>query len=182
MKRAAARAFFAIAATTTAGALFLAAAFVLSGGPPPTQPSDIRLVRLDAMQPNEVVLVKAKELSGLDRLANAQRERTHQTLWSPRSRPAGMPVFIVRTSDDDVHAFLGVDPRTGCDLEYDSRRVAGSIVFVDVCHGSGYDLSGRPTRGPGSWHLDELVLHIRDGFVFADVHKIIAGGIAIPGY
>lgn len=133
------------------------------------------------MQPHEVVLVKAKELTGLDRFANAERERTHQTIWSSRSRPAGMPVFIVRTNDD-VHAFLGVDPRTGCDLEYDGRPVAGSIVFVDVCHGSAYDLSGRPTRGPGSWYLDELVLHIRNGFVFAEVHKVIAGGVALPGY
>jgi nitrite reductase/ring-hydroxylating ferredoxin subunit len=128
-----------------------------------------------------VVRITVKELVGLDRLANAERERGHMTLWGPRSRPAGMPIFLVREKDDGVHAFLGVDPRTGCELvdkTFGSGLVEAS-AFMDSCHGTTYDVSGRPTNGPGIWFLDELVLHVRSGVVYAEPHKVIAGGVAV---
>jgi hypothetical protein len=151
---------------------------------PSAQPGgtdEIGLVRLEILRPNEVVRLTVKELSGLDRLANAERERGHMTLWGPRSRPAGMPIFLVRAEGDGVHAFLGVDPRTGCELE-DKTGGSGSDsanAFVDTCHGTAYDRAGRPRSGPGMWSLDELVLRVRDGIVYALPHKVIAGGVAI---
>jgi hypothetical protein len=176
-----ARLFFALAAVAAAGVIVLAVAFALGPNARPGPGADeVALVRVEDLRLNEVTHLTVKELSGLDRLANSERERGHMTLWGPRSRPAGMPVFLVR-ADNGVRAFLGVDPRTGCELEdrIHGRAVVGdAFAFVDVCHGTGYDMSGRPTRGPGMWFLDELVLHIRSGIVYAAPHEVIAGGVA----
>jgi hypothetical protein len=54
-----------------------------------------------------------------------------------------------------------------------------AVAFMDSCHGTVYDLRGRPTSGPGMWFLDELVLHVRSGVVYAERHKVIAGGVAV---
>ena len=152
----------------------------------PTQPpgesaDDVGLIRLESLRMNDVVRLTRAEFSGLDRLANTERERGHMALWGPRARPAGMPIYLVRGSDDDVRAFLGVDPRTGCDL---AEKTYGSgpveiFAFEDVCHGTIYDVSGRPTSGPGMWFLDKLVLQVRSGIVYAERHKVIAGGVAV---
>jgi len=180
MTRRLARLFFMTAATALASALLVAVAFTL--GPqtlPGRSPDEIALIRLEALQSNVVVRLEVKELSGLDRLANAEREREHMTLWGPRSRPKGMPVFLINLGDG-VRAFLGVDPRTGCELEDKTggRRFIDAAAFIDVCHGTAYDLSGRPTRGPGMWFLDELVLHVRAGVVYVETRHILAGGVA----
>jgi hypothetical protein len=175
------RLFFAVSAAAAASVIAVAVVFVLGPTPQPGPLDEIGLVRLDTLGPNKVVRLTVKELSGLDRLANAERERGHMSLWGPRSRPAGMPIFVVRAEGDGVHAFLGVDPRTGCELEdktYGSAAV-DTFAFMDVCHGTIYDLSGRPTSGPGMWFLDELVLHVRAGIVYAEPHKVIAGGLAV---
>jgi nitrite reductase/ring-hydroxylating ferredoxin subunit len=178
-----ARLFFVSSATAAAGAILLAVVFALG---PTTAPSprteEIALVRLETLRPNTVVRLTVKELAGLDALANAERERAHQSLWGPRSRPAGMPVFVVRVGDG-VHAFLGVDPRTGCELDDKTgeRGATPAAAFVDRCHGTAYDLTGRPTRGPGLWFLDELVLQVRGGVVYAVPHRVTAGGVATPG-
>lgn len=179
MSRRLIRASFALSALAAAGAIVVAVAFALGPSAQPSGSNEIGLVRLEALRPNEVVRITVKELSGLDRLANAERERGHMTLWRPRSRPAGMPIFVVRARDDGVHAFLGVDPRTGCELEDKTGVGVPDASFVDMCHGTAYDLSGRPTRGPGMWFLDELVLHVRAGIVYAEPHKVIAGGLAV---
>ena len=180
MSRRLARLFFVSATTALASALLVAVAFTL--GPqtlPGRSPNEIALVRFEDVQPNVVVRLEVKELSGLDRLANAEREQEHMTLWGPRSRPQGMPVFVVG-ANEGVRAFLGVDPRTGCELEDRTgggHRIIGA-AFIDVCHGTAYDSSGRPTRGPGMWFLDELVLHVRAGVVYAETRHIVAGGVA----
>lgn len=180
MSRRSARLFFVAAATAAGSALVLAAAFTLGPAVPAGRSSDaIPLIGVDAIQPDRVVQLEVKEMVGLDALANAQRERGHMTLWGPRSRPQGMPVFVV-DGGDGVHAFLGVDPRTGCALEDKTggRARIGEIAFVDVCHGTAYDRFGRPIRGPGMWLLDELVLQVRGGVVYAVPHRVIAGGVA----
>jgi hypothetical protein len=177
-----ARLLFAVSAVLASG--LFAVAIVLTLGPtrPPGEAADeVGLIRLESLQTNEVVRMSRMEFAGLDRLANAERERGHMTLWGPRSRPAGMPIFVVRGTADAVRAFLGVDPRTGCELTdktYGSGA-AETFAFQDVCHGTTYDLSGRPTSGPGMWFLDELVLQIRAGVVFAERHKVVAGGVAV---
>lgn len=181
MSRRALRLFFVAAAAGAASAVIVAAAFVLGPAVPPGRSSDaIPLIGIDAIPPNGVAQVEVKELAGLDALANAQRERAHMTLWGPRSRPQGMPVFVVADDGDGVRAFLGVDPRTGCALadKTAGRARVGEIAFVDVCHGTAYDRFGRPIRGPGMWLLDELVLQVRGGIVYAVPHRVIAGGVA----
>ena len=180
MSRHVTRVFLALTATAAASVIALAVAMTLGPSAQPSQSDDIGLVRLETLRPNEVVRLTVKELAGLDRLANAERERGHMTLWGPRSRPAGMPIFLVLAKDDGVRAFLGVDPRTGCELQ-DTTEGSGAEfanAFVDACHGTAYDLSGRPTSGPGMWSLDELVLHVRAGIVYAVPHKVIAGRVA----
>lgn len=179
MSRRLARVFFITAATALASALIVAVALTLGPQTLPGRSQDeVALVRLEALQSNVVVRLEVKELSGLDRLANAEREREHMTLWGPRSRPQGMPVFLIELGDG-VRGYLGVDPRTGCELE---EKTGGhridAVAFIDVCHGTTYDLSGRPTRGPGMWFLDELVLHVRAGVVYAETRHILAGGVA----
>ncbi|HJW49781.1 MAG TPA: hypothetical protein VJ726_10225 [Candidatus Limnocylindria bacterium] len=82
MSRRLARLFFFTAATALASALLVAVAFAL--GPqtlPGRSPDEIALIRLEALQSNVVVRLEVKELSGLDRLANEERERKHMTLW-----------------------------------------------------------------------------------------------------
>lgn len=180
MSRRAARLFFVAAAIGAAGVMFLAAASMLGPAIPPGRSSDdIALIGADAVPPNAVVALTIKELGGLDRLANTQRERGEMTLWGPRSRPQGMPIFVVGGSDG-VRAYLGVDPRTGCALvdKTGGRGRIDEVAFVDSCHGTAYDVYGRPIRGPGMWLLDELVLHVRDGVVYAVPHRVIAGGVA----
>ena len=179
--RRSARRFFGVSALAAVSVIVIAVAFVLGPRPLPSELDEIGLVRLETVGPNQVVHLTVKELSGLDRIANAERERGHMSLWGPRSRPAGMPIFVVRRGDDGVHAFLGVDPRTGCELENrtDGSGAAGTKAFVDTCHGTAYDLGGRPTGGPGIWFLDELVLHVRSGIVYAERHKVVAGGVAV---
>jgi hypothetical protein len=179
--RRSARLFFVVSALAAVSVTAVAVAFMLGPTPLPGQLDEIGLVRLETLGPNKIVRLTMKELSGLDRIANAERERGHMSLWGPRSRPAGMPIFVVRGGDDAVHAFLGVDPRTGCDLE-DRTYGSGSAdanAFMDTCHGTAYDLGGRPTSGPGMWFLDELVLHVRSGIVYAERHNVIAGGVAV---
>jgi Rieske Fe-S protein len=179
--RRSARLFFVVSALAAVSVTAVAVAFMLGPMPLPGQLDEIGLVRLEALGPNKIVRLTVKELSGLDRIANAERERGHMSLWGPRSRPAGMPVFVVRRGDDAVHAFLGVDPRTGCELE-DTTYGSGAAdanAFIDTCHGTAYDLAGRPTSGPGMWFLDELVLHVRSGIVYAERDKVIAGGVAV---
>lgn len=182
MKRQA-RVFFALSAAAAGGIIVVAVALAL--GPtrlPAEAAADVGLIRLESLRTDQVMLFTLKEFSGLDRVANAERERGHMTLWAPRARPAGMPIFVVRGKDDDVRAFLGVDPRTGCELR-DQTYGSGAFetfAFIDVCHGTSYDLSGRPTSGPGVWFLDELVLHVRAGIVYAERHKVIAGAVAVP--
>lgn len=175
------RVFFQLSAAAAAGVIVLAVAFTLGPTTRPAEPNGVGLLRVDDLRPNEIRHLVVKELSGLDRLANAERERGHMSLWGPRSRPAGMPIFVLRAGDDGVRAFLGVDPRTGCELADRTAGDAGATAqaFMDVCHGTTYDLSGRPTSGPGPWSLDQLVLHVRDGILYAEPHKVIAGGLAV---
>jgi nitrite reductase/ring-hydroxylating ferredoxin subunit len=163
----------------TLAVIIVAVAFALGPQTPPNRPpGEIALVGLGTLGSSRVVRVTVKELVGLDGLADAERRgRGQLTITPPRTHPQGMPVFVVR-AHDGVRAFLGVDPRTGCALENKSARFSDAVAFVDVCHGTGYDLDGRPTRGPGMWSLDELVLQVRAGVVYAVVGKVVAGGVA----
>jgi Rieske Fe-S protein len=178
VNRSAARILFATSAAAALGMAVVAVAFALGPqSPPRLSPDEIALVGLEELGSKTVVHLTVKELVGLDRLADAERRAGGwSTLAPPRTHPQGMPVFVVRL--DRVRAFLGVDPRTGCALENKSARFSDAVAFVDVCHGTAYDLDGRPTRGPGMWLLDELVLQIRDGVVYAQTRRVVAGGVA----
>jgi hypothetical protein len=118
---------------------------------------------------------------GADRLL--QRQRTGyscvgaQAMGCPLSTPIRMvPVFLVRDSDQTIHAFIGKDPRNGCALEWRPEIQDG--VFYDVCHGALYDRHGRVVGGPSPWNLNEWSVEIRDGKLFVDPAKIITGPLA----
>lgn len=179
MSRQAARLLFAASGAAALAVMIVAVAFTLGPQTAPNRPpGEIALVGLETLGANGIVHLTVKELTGLDRLADAERRASGwTTLVPPRTHPQGMPVFVVRL-DERVRAFLGVDPRTGCALENKSARLSDAVAFVDVCHGTAYDLDGRPTSGPGMWLLDELVLQIRDGVVYAQTRRVVAGGVA----
>jgi Rieske Fe-S protein len=44
-----------------------------------------------------------------------------------------------------------------------------------MCHGSIYDFDGEHIGGPSPWSLDELILTVRDGRVYARTDEVIPG-------
>jgi Rieske Fe-S protein len=48
-------------------------------------------------------------------------------------------------------------------------------MLHDVCHGSIYDFAGQHVGGPSPWSLDELVLTVKGGRVYARTDAVIPG-------
>jgi hypothetical protein len=82
-----------------------------------------------------------------------------------------------------VPEILSIPQLIGLDVE--ARRLPsgpnplphfqGALAFHDVCHGSLYDVEGQHIGGPSPWGLDELVLSVRGGIVYADRRKVLPG-------
>ena len=127
-------------------------------------------------------LVSITDLKGLDAVAR----RLRSTPYIPMSRsvrPGDLPVYIVK-EDGSIRAFIAIDPRNGCDLRYEDattkpwgRFPAG---FHDICHGSFYDLDGNLLGGPSPWAMDELVVTVREGKVYADRSAVLPGRLVRP--
>lgn len=71
-------------------------------------------------------------------------------------------LYVVRDNDGSIRAFIGVDPRNGCEL----RWLPSYGQFEDRCHASIYDRDGRHIAGPGPWDLNEAVIDIRNGAIY----------------
>jgi Rieske Fe-S protein len=86
-------------------------------------------------------------------------------------------VFLVRDEGDQLHAFIGEDPRNACALEWipEKPEKQQPAVFHDICHGSIYDRRGHIIGGPSPFDLNELATEIRDGDVYVDPGRILIG-------
>ena len=109
---------------------------------------------------------------GLDAKARDLRSQGLYTTGS-RAHQDDLPIWVVK-SGSSVRAFIAIDPRNGCNLE-----VITGTLFHDVCHGSIYTLAGEHAGGPSPWTLDQLVVSIRGGIVYADRHQVLPGRLII---
>lgn len=175
------------------GSVVLAMASLVALLPKPvgiTGAHDIAIGNLDALPdgvPHEIVV---PELRGLDVVARQLRRSALGTtpgvpvMGTRATREGDLHVFLVR-DDGNVRGFIGLDPRNSCPLDVmkvtkDSRVPPSITVFHDVCHGSLYDVNGNHYGGPSPWTLDQLVLSVRNGVVYADLHDVIAGRYIYP--
>lgn len=154
----------------------------LSSGPAMAT-GEVPITSISALTQGTPLLLDVPLLGGLE--AKARRERGAGYLyygWSyERARTHGadsLPVYLVRDGDE-VRGFIALDPRNGCDLQFLAAltRPWGSFptMFNDVCHGSSYDLYGNKIGGPTPWTLDQLVITVRDGRVFAKADQVLPG-------
>lgn len=170
-----------------AGALMLAAVMLSTAAvaaltPQPRGASSpfVPLAALTSVPAEGRAIRVTAALDDLDR--EAMRARKWSYTWmgvSLVNKSAGLPIYITRNGDS-IHAFIGVDPRNGCELRYHETRVPSfrepvGVLLHDSCHGSIYDLKGQRVGGPSPWSLDELVITIRNGLVYADATKVIPG-------
>jgi Rieske Fe-S protein len=162
--------------------VFAAVTFILLR-PPGRSDSAIATVNALSATPTFLVL---RDLAGLDALAHSRREQQGIPVMGRASIGPDLPVWIFRVGDD-VRAFIARDPRNGCPLELypagpsmQHTAVAGFALFHDTCHGSLYDDRGRPVGGPSPFYLDQLLLTIKDGAVYASATDVRVGEFMQP--
>jgi Rieske Fe-S protein len=146
----------------------------------PSGRTDSAIATVNALSATPTFLV-LKDLAQLDRLAHDRREQQGIPVMGRASIGRDLPVWILRVGDE-VRAFIARDPRNGCPLElYPSgppialSAIPGGALFHDTCHGSLYDDRGRPVGGPSPFYLDQLLLTIRDGAVYASTTDVRVG-------
>jgi hypothetical protein len=146
------------------------------------QPTDVAVLSVASLSDRMPRLVVVPELKGLDQEARRLRfYGIYQPMGARTPREGDLAVYVVKT-DGAVRAFIGLDPRNGCDLKLETAGVAladSAIAFHDVCHGSIYNIEGRILGGPTPWNLDELVISVRDGVVYADRRNVIPGALVL---
>ena len=78
--------------------------------------------------------------------------------------------FVVRLHGGEFLALGGVDPYSGCAVEYlpDLDSFGREGWFRDPCRWSTYDMAGDRVFRPSWYSLDRLAVEIRDGGVFVD--------------
>lgn len=83
-------------------------------------------------------------------------------------------VFVVKQSDNEYRAYLGLDPVTGCKINWRDS----SDTFVDsTCSQVEYNIHGRNQTQPvslssGPQHMVELGVDVRDGEVYIVDHIV----------
>jgi Rieske Fe-S protein len=105
------------------------------------------------------------------------------TVELPHQHGKQARVFLARTSEHDVHAFLGVSTHLGCRLSLpgDGRygdgvtQVSRHSYFEDPCGGSVYSLAGRCTGGPCPGALDHYAVELRDDHADIDLRHLVKG-------
>lgn len=176
MTRHTARVMFALGIVLSSGLATAAFIAVLSPHDPgeAARPAAVPIASLDALPQGKPVRVTSTFLAGLD--LKAARIR-NTSFGKPRGSVKDLPVFLVRDGDE-VRGFIGIDPRNGCDIDVirqQNSRDSFQDLFHDICHGALYDFSGNHAGGPSPWSMDELVITVRDGRVYAATDKVIAG-------
>ena len=121
--------------------------------------------------------LSVKDLAWLAQEADRQRRSSgHSSIGS--HHPGSLPIMLVKDAGA-IRAFIGIDPRNGCRLVVEGPKLlpkaSGAVAFHDPCHGSLYDFSGRKIGGPSPWNLDELVITVRNGKVYANPGEVMPG-------
>ena len=101
----------------------------------------------------------------------------------PDDRHTEERVFLARTSDREVHAYLAKSTHLGCRLlapddgHYGAGFTATSrrSFFEDPCGGSLYSLAGECTGGPCPRNLDGYAVEVRDDHAEIDLRHLIKG-------
>ncbi len=177
-----ARALFVAGSIAAAAALAVAVSFALV-------PKDVAkiespyvaLANVASLRDGVPFAVTFVDDYGLDVKAREARDLGGYRAMGARPHQPDLPVWLVKT-DGEVRAFIALDPRNSCRLELlptsAQYYTKGVTVFHDICHGSIYGLSGEKRGGPTPWSLDQLVVSIRAGIVYADRHIVIPGTLA----
>ena len=168
-----ARAFFVLA-VFAASAMFgvVAKAAVTPKPVPVIDQTEVAIATVEQLKERQPALVMVPALKDLE--AKARRARNWSFGRSPA--PSALPVYLVKDAET-VRAFIAFDPRNGCDLDIIQW---GTMLFHDVCHGALYDFAGQHVGGPSPFTLDELVITVRNGVVFASVRDVIPGRLIYP--
>jgi Rieske Fe-S protein len=131
----------------------------------------IGLVSLARLREGIPAFVTMHDDVGLDTKARNLRSQGRVHPMAGWAHQEELPIWVVK-SGSSVRAFIAIDPRNGCNL-----NVITGTLFHDVCHGSIYTLAGEHAGGPSPWTLDELVVSIRGGIVYADRHAVLPGNL-----
>ena len=105
------------------------------------------------------------------------------TVELPDKHHTSAQVFLARTDDRDVRAYLAKSTHLGCRLlaPDDEHYGAGfgetsrRYFFEDPCHGSQYSLAGACTAGPCPRDLDGYAVEVRDDHAEIDLRHLIKG-------
>jgi len=105
------------------------------------------------------------------------------TVELPDKHETEARVFLARTGDRDVRAYLAKSTHLGCRLlaPDDAHYGAGFGVtsrryfFEDSCGGSLYSLAGECTGGPCPRDLDGYAVEMRDDLAEIDLRHLIKG-------
>ena len=183
MTRGRARTVFVAGAVAAAFVLAIAVSFALVPKDLTKLASrDVAIASVASLLDDVPVFVTFHDDFGLDVKARELRAQGPYQPMGGRAHQPELPVWVVRT-DGDVRAFIAIDPRNGCSLDmiltYASSYSKGATVFHDICHGSVYDHAGQRVGGPSPWGLDQLVLSVRNGTVYADRHSVIPGLLGV---
>jgi hypothetical protein len=171
------RAMFVVASALGMVALAMAGVAALVPKPVAAIQSDIvALVRTDQLRESVPQVVSIPALSGLEIDARRLRIGPYPVMGGRTPRNGDLAIAVVK-HDGETRAFIALDPRNGCDLQMVAGvpGFGGLAAFYDVCHGSLYDVDGRHVGGPSPWNLDELVLSVRGGVVYAERRKVVPG-------
>lgn len=75
-------------------------------------------------------------------------------------------LFVADSPAEGLVALVAADPYRGCRIGYiaddDARRLASheATRFIDPCHGSEYDISGKHLAGPSPRSMDRLPIEV----------------------
>jgi hypothetical protein len=182
VKRGAARVTF-VAALVLGVAVLCAAAFAaLTPKPVAITPEhEVAIAKLANLTDRAPQAFVVPELKGLDNHARVLRNRgPYQAMGGRTPRAGDLEVFLVKI-DDQVRGFIALDPRNSCRLliETPGAKPDGTLAFHDSCHGSLYDVNGERIGGPSPWALDQLVVSVRDGRVYAETNKVLPGRLYV---
>jgi hypothetical protein len=179
-----ARVFFAAGLLLGAAVLTAGVAATLAPTLVPIATShEVAIAKFDQLVDGVPLLVGSDQLTALARKAwDLRAAGPYRQMSGPRVGKE-LPIWLVR-SGYSVRAFIAIDPRNSCRLDTqlvteDSRVPPSITIFHDVCHGSLYDLGGDRYGGPAPWTLDELVVSVRAGLVFADRTAVHPGRLVV---
>jgi nitrite reductase/ring-hydroxylating ferredoxin subunit len=101
------------------------------------------------------------------------------TVELPDARHTEERVFLARTADREVHAYLAKSTHLGCRLllpaDAQFTMTTRRTYFEDPCGGSVYSFEGRCSGGPCPRDLDHYAVEVRDDRAEIDLRHLVKG-------